>query len=63
MNLLWSVFWSLLVWRDERGQDIVEFALLASLAAVASALFVPDLSNNMDRIYSRLSSKLIEAGG
>ncbi len=51
------------IWRDERGQDMVEYALLASLAAVASGLFVPDLSASMTTIYSRLASKLAQAAG
>ena len=49
------------IWRDERGQDLVEYALLAGLTAVASGLFVPDLSAGMTAIYSRLASKLVQA--
>jgi Flp pilus assembly pilin Flp len=52
---------ALRLWREEHGQDLVEYALLAGLAAVASGLFVPDLSASMQTIYSRLSSKLMEA--
>ena len=51
------------IWTDERGQDLVEFALLASLAAAAAGLFVPDLSASMQSIYSKMASKLVEAGG
>ena len=49
--------------RDERGQDLVEYALLAGLAAVASGLFVPDMSASLTTIYSRLASKLVQAAG
>jgi len=48
--------------RDE-AQDLVEYALLASLVAVASGLFAPELSESMDAIYSKLAIKLTEAGG
>ncbi|MGH7485879.1 MAG: Flp family type IVb pilin [bacterium] len=51
------------IWKDCQGQDLVEFALLAALAALASGLFVPGLRESLDTIYSRVSSKLIEAGG
>jgi Flp pilus assembly pilin Flp len=51
------------VWRDCRGQDMVEFALLVGLVAVASGLFLPGVADSVDAIYSRISSKLIEAGG
>ena len=49
------------LWREERGQDLVEYALLAGLTAVASGLFVPELSASMTTIYSRLASKLAQA--
>ena len=48
---------------DTEGQDLVEYALLAGLVAVASGLFVPSITASMDTIYSRLASKLVEAGG
>jgi Flp pilus assembly pilin Flp len=50
-------------WRDCRAQDLVEFALLAGLVAVASGLLMPNLRTSMDTIYSRIASKLVEAGG
>ena len=46
---------------DSSGQDMVEYALLAGLVAVASGLFVPDLSASMKTIYERLASKLAQA--
>lgn len=51
------------LWSDESGQDLVEYALLASLVAVGSGLFAPSISENMSTIYSRIASKLLEAGG
>lgn len=49
--------------KDERAQDLVEYALLAGLVAVAAGLFAPNMSASMETIYSRLASKLVEAGG
>ena len=49
------------IWRDARGQDFVEYTLLAGLVAVASVLFLPGMSENMSLIYSRLADKLVEA--
>jgi pilus assembly protein Flp/PilA len=48
---------------DQRGQDLVEYALLAGLVAVATGLFAPGLSASMVTVYSRLASKLVDAGG
>lgn len=57
----WLYRWR--IWHDTHGQDMVEFALLASLVAVGAALFMPELRESMDTIYSRMKSKLVEAGG
>ncbi len=51
----------LAIWRDRRGQDFVEYALLAGLVAVASVLFLPGMSESMSQIYSRLANKLVQA--
>ena len=57
----WLYRWR--IWHDSHGQDMVEFALLASLVALAAALFMPELGESMNTIYSRMKSKLVEAGG
>ena len=48
----------LAIWRNTRGQDFVEYALLAGLVAVASGLFLPGISESMCEIYTRLESRL-----
>lgn len=53
--------WRLRLWREERGQDFVEYALLAGLVAVASGLFIPQVSESMVTIFSRMASKLSQA--
>ena len=61
MHSILGTLLQLRILRDERGQDLVEYALLAGLAAVASGLFVPDLTASMNTIYSRVASKLAQA--
>jgi Flp pilus assembly pilin Flp len=56
-----TILFRIRLWRDQHGQDLVEYALLAGLAAVASGLFVPDMSASMTKIYSRVASKLVQA--
>jgi Flp pilus assembly pilin Flp len=51
------------IWSERRGQDLVEYALLAGFVAVAAGVFIPDVSAGMSTIYSRMASKLVEAGG
>ena len=42
---------------------MIEYALLAGFIAVAVGSLSPALTNSMTLIYSRLASKLVEAGG
>jgi Flp pilus assembly pilin Flp len=63
MKVLVRQMWRLAMWRDCRGQDMVEYALLAGFIAVAVGTISPGLANSMSEIYSRLASKLVEAGG
>jgi Flp pilus assembly pilin Flp len=55
--------WRFALWRDHQGQDMIEYALLAGFIAVAVGALSPALANGMALIYSRLASKLVEAGG
>jgi Flp pilus assembly pilin Flp len=49
--------------RDTSGQDLVEYALLAGFIAVAAGAALPNISNSISTIFSRLSSLLLVAGG
>lgn len=61
MTRITRLLWRTALWSDESAQDLVEYALLASLVAVGSGLFAPSISENMSTIYSRVASKLIQA--
>ena len=47
MTGITRLLWRVALWSDESGQDMVEYALLASLVAVGSGLFAPSISENM----------------
>ena len=53
--------WSALLWKDTRGQDLVEYALLAGFIAVAAAALLPTISQSISTIFSRMSSMLTAA--
>jgi Flp pilus assembly pilin Flp len=55
--------WRFALWRNCQGQDMIEYALLAGFIAVAVGAVAPGMANSMTLIYSRLASKLVEAGG
>ena len=41
---------------DERGQDMVEYALLAGFIAVAAGAILPPISQSISTIFSKMAS-------
>jgi pilus assembly protein Flp/PilA len=48
---------------DKRGQDLVEYALLAGFIAVAAGAVLPNISGSISTIFSKMASVLVNAGG
>ncbi|MBI1354484.1 MAG: Flp family type IVb pilin [Acidobacteria bacterium] len=46
---------------DEKGQDMVEYALLAGFIAVAAGAILPTVSSNISVIFSKMSSVVADA--
>ncbi|MBI3666410.1 MAG: Flp family type IVb pilin [Acidobacteria bacterium] len=57
-----KAFWRLKFWKDRRGQDLVEYALLAGFVAVAAGALLPSISTSISTIFSLLQSTLTAAG-
>ena len=51
------------VWKDQRGQDLIEYALMAGFVAVAAGAIMPNVSASISTIFGKISSVLIAAGG
>jgi len=47
--------------KDTRGQDLVEYALLAGFVAVAAGALLPGISSSISTIFSRMASVLTAA--
>ncbi len=47
--------------REEHGQDLVEYALLAGFIAVAAGALLPGISGSISTIFSRMASVLSKA--
>lgn len=43
-------------WKDEQGQDTVEYALIAGLVAVIAVAAMPSLSAVVNNVYSKIGS-------
>lgn len=48
---------------DQKGQDMVEYALLAGFMAVSATAGFPEISESIGSIFSVLSEYLIIAAG
>ena len=60
MNKLYFAVLNRIV-RDTRGQDLVEYALLAGFIAVAAGALLPNISTSISTIFSRMGSVLAAA--
>jgi len=49
-------------WRDRRGQDLIEYALMAGFVAVAAGAIMPAVSSSISTIFSQVSSVMVNAG-
>jgi pilus assembly protein Flp/PilA len=49
--------------KDDRGQDLIEYALMAGFVAVAAGAIMPSVSSNISQIFSKVSSVMSSANG
>jgi Flp pilus assembly pilin Flp len=49
------------VWRDRRGQDLIEYALMAGFVAVAAGAIMPGISSSVSTIFSQVASVMTAA--
>jgi pilus assembly protein Flp/PilA len=49
--------------KDDRGQDLIEYALMAGFVAVAAGAIMPGVSSNISQIFSKVQSVMTAANG
>ena len=49
------------IWRDRRGQDLIEYALMAGFVAVAAGAIMPGVSSSISTIFSQVASVMTAA--
>ena len=49
------------LWRNRRGQDLIEYALMAGFVAVAAGAIMPGVTSNISVIFSEVSSVMMNA--
>jgi len=56
MTRITNLVLKLQVWKDTRGQDLIEYALMAGFVAVAAGAIMPGVSSSISTIFSKVSS-------
>ena len=52
---------NLQVWKDKRGQDLIEYALMAGFVAVAAGAIKPGVATSISTIFSKIASVMTGA--
>jgi pilus assembly protein Flp/PilA len=56
MTRITNLVLKLKVLKDTRGQDLIEYALMAGFVAVAAGAVMPSVSSSISTIFSKISS-------
>jgi pilus assembly protein Flp/PilA len=51
------------LFRDERGQDLIEYAMMAGFVALGAAAVMPGISTSISTVFSKVGSVMTVAGG
>ena len=49
--------------KDTRGQDLIEYALMAGFVAVAAGALMPNVASSISTVFSKINSLLVAAAG
>ena len=63
MTKLFHSIYRVQLWKNTRGQDLIEYALMAGFVAVAAGAVMPGVSTQISTIFSKIESLLTTAAG
>ena len=49
------------IWKDRKGQDLIEYALMAGFVAVAAGAIMPGVASSINVVFSKVNSVMIQA--
>ncbi len=61
MNRLLKLAVRVQIWRDKKGQDLIEYALMAGFVAVAAGALMPNIASQISTIFNRVESIMTAA--
>ena len=56
-----KLIYRLSIWKDFKGQDLIEYALMAGFVAVAAGAIMPNVAASISQIFSQVTSVLSNA--
>ena len=56
-----NLFLRLKIWKDTKGQDLIEYALMAGFVAVAAGAIMPGVASSISTIFSKVASVMTAA--
>ena len=61
MKKMIKLAYRLRIWKDTKGQDLIEYALMAGFVAVAAGAIMPNVAEQVGTIFSKVNSQLSAA--
>jgi pilus assembly protein Flp/PilA len=61
MKKITNIVWKLRIASDIKGQDLIEYALMAGFVAVAAGAIMPGVANSISLIFSSVASVMTGA--
>jgi pilus assembly protein Flp/PilA len=61
MTTVMNAILKLKIWSDNRGQDLIEYALMAGFVAVAAGAIMPGIATSISTIFSSVASAMTAA--
>ena len=49
------------IWKDHKGQDLIEYALLGGFVAVAAGAVTPGIASSINIVFSKVNSVVVGA--
>ncbi len=59
VNKLTMKLYSILI--DTRGQDLIEYALMAGFVALTAVVFVPGITSSINVVFSKVNVLMVQA--
>ena len=61
MRKLTELVVAMQIWKDRKGQDLIEYALMAGFVAVAAGAVMPGVASSINIVFSKVNSVMIGA--